>query len=106
MELPPSNGDTVNLDDLTPAGSGSLADPTAPPSREPVATFTPTAYAQPDAIWSPRAHEIAPPGRPLPGHGFEHEPLGGAERTAQHTAGDVGDYETAVGRVRAALRAY
>lgn len=104
MELPPSNGDTVNLDDLTPAGSGSLAGPAAPPSREPVATFTQTRITHPDEIWSPRGSEITPPGRPLPGHGFEFEPVSRAERAAQHTAQDVGDYQAAAASVRVALR--
>jgi hypothetical protein len=55
----------MNLDDLTPAGGGSLRGAIAPPAREPVATFTPTSITHPDLIWSPRGGELAPPQRPL-----------------------------------------
>lgn len=58
----------MNLDDMTPAGGGSLRDPGAPAApaiRQTVATFTRTASPHPDTIWSPRGGELAPPDRPL-----------------------------------------
>jgi hypothetical protein len=41
----------MDLDDLTPAGGGSL--------RGPVATFTPTGAQHPDTIWNPRGGELS-----------------------------------------------
>jgi hypothetical protein len=55
----------MNLDDLTPAGGGSLRALAAPAVHEPVATFTPTRAVHPDEIWSPRGSELARQQRPL-----------------------------------------
>lgn len=55
----------MNLDDVTPAGGGSLRGPAAPAVSEPVATFTRMQAVHPDEIWSPRGGELAPQQRPL-----------------------------------------
>lgn len=94
----------MNLDDFTPSNGGSLAGPVAPLSREPVATFTPTTYQHPDAIWSPRGSEIAPSARPLgPAVSYDAAP---SERPAERaTVGDGKPGHIAAGRtIRMALR--
>ena len=105
-------------DDLTPSGAGSLSGPAATPAREPVATFTPTAYTHPADIWPAfgglnRTTELSrggsqgdPFGGYRPGRSIEHEhePVDGAERDAQQTAQNATDFETSVAHVRAALR--
>ena len=94
----------MNIDDpdLTPAG-GSLAGPVMPRASEPVAQFTQTGITHPDAIWSPRGSEIAPPGRPLP------QPAtydGAPERPVQReiVGDDIPGHLVAARMVRAATR--
>lgn len=41
----------MDMDDLTPAGSGSLRRALRPGTPEPVATFTPTRTVHPDEHW-------------------------------------------------------
>jgi hypothetical protein len=48
----------VDMDDLTPAGAGSLRDRTHRVGRQTVATFTPPRTVHPDEIWNPRGAEI------------------------------------------------
>jgi hypothetical protein len=55
----------MNLDDMTPAGGGSLRGQAEPAVSSPVGTFTPTQAVHPDTIWSPRGSELAPTDRPL-----------------------------------------
>jgi hypothetical protein len=55
----------MDLNDMTPAGGGELRGGPAEPVRQTVGTFTPTQIQHPDAIWSPRGGELAPPDRPL-----------------------------------------
>lgn len=93
----------MNLEDLTPAGGGSLRALVASPACEPVATFTRPVVQHPDETWNPRGSEIAPPQRPLtpaPAHGFEHEPVNRAERAAQHTAQNASDFHAAATSIR------
>ena len=108
----------MNLDDddLTPSGAGPLSGPAASPTREPVATFTPTAYTHPDDIWPAfgglnRTTELSrggSQGNPLggyrPGRSIEHEPVDRAERDAQQTAQNATHFETHAAYVRAGLR--
>lgn len=53
----------MNLEEMTPAGGGSLRGRAAPAVSEPVATFTLTQPQHPDTIWSPRGGELASPQR-------------------------------------------
>jgi hypothetical protein len=46
----PSKETSMDMDDLTPAGSGSLRSALRPGSVEPVAAFTPTRTRHPDEI--------------------------------------------------------
>jgi hypothetical protein len=97
----------MDLNDLTPAGAGSLRAPAAPAIREPVGTFSETRVQHPDEIWNPRGSEIGPPQRPLgPAPGYSAG--AGSERSVQAdtserpTAGDT--VRNAQRTVRAALR--
>jgi hypothetical protein len=53
----------MDMDDLTPAGSGSLRDAVRPASRQTVATFTPTRTLHPGRNLEParRRDHRAPP---------------------------------------------
>jgi hypothetical protein len=48
----------MDIQDLVPAGGGSLRGRPVPAPRQTVATFTPTRTLHPDEIWSPRSHDI------------------------------------------------
>lgn len=106
-EMQLANGAPMNLDELTPAGGGSLRAPAAPAVHEPVATFTLTRAMHPDEIWSPRSGELAPPARPLsaaPGYysGAESErPVPVVHMGETPIVGNLVDTSRAV---RAALR--
>jgi hypothetical protein len=103
----------MDMQDITPAGTGSLSGPAAPPSREPVATFTAPPALSLDAIWHGRptarmtdatrgGSQGDPFGGYQPGHGLEHEPTDDAERDAQHTVQNAG--VVAGQQIRSALR--
>jgi hypothetical protein len=78
----------MDMDDLTPSDGGSLRAALRPATAEPVATFTPTGVTHPDAIWSPRGSELAPPPRP-PFTAGDYRAEAPAERpTARETMGD------------------
>jgi hypothetical protein len=104
----------MDMDDLTPASTGSLRQPVTPPAREPVATFTMPPALSLDEIWHGRpttrltdatrgGSQGDPFGGYRPGHGLEHEPVDGAERDAQHTAQNAAHLVAAT-QIRAALR--
>jgi hypothetical protein len=85
----------MDLDDLTPAGSGSLRDGTHRIARQTVATFTPTRTMHPDQIWNPRSREI-----------YGHRPWRAGSTDDRRTDGHAGrfSHEDAGRTVRAALR--
>jgi hypothetical protein len=89
---------TMDMDDLTPAGSGSLRFPVPGPSGRTVATFTPTRSVHPDEIWQPFTRLASmttdgtqgnPFGSYRPGRFIVHEPVDRAERMAMHTAQSI-----------------
>jgi hypothetical protein len=85
------------MDEVTPAGSGSLRDAVRPASREPVATFTPTRTVHPDQIWSPRSREIHGHRPWRPGSQADH-------REPEHAGRPVHPGEDVARTVRAVLR--
>jgi len=101
----------MDLEDLTPAGGGSLSRPVIGPHGRPVATFTAPETPHPDELWTPltRMQDVtrdgqqgAPFGRP--GHGLEHEPLDQDERNSEHLVQNVGAHVQVAGQIRSALR--
>jgi len=100
----------MDLDDMTPAGGGSLRGASRLTLSEPVATFTPTITLHPDEIWHPRGGELSA-GRPWRADSnLSGSQFGGAAaesaRPAMASAGGLDDMPADnVGRtVRAALR--
>ena len=99
----------MDLDDLTPAGGGSLRRPVLGPHGAPVATFTAPPGLSLDEIWhGGRTTGMTRDGRqgdPLgqPGHGLEHEPTDTAEKASQHLVQRFDHAQTAT-TIRAALR--
>lgn len=101
----------MDINDFTPANSGSLSAPAAPRPIQSVATFSPPRQLQLDEIWhGQRATALTsdgsqgdPYGSARPGHGLEHEPVDTAERESQDTAQGF-DLHGAAGSIRAALR--
>jgi hypothetical protein len=92
----------MNLDDVTPAGGGSLRGPAAPAVSEPVATFTLTRAVHPDEIWSPCSGELSPPQRPLtPAPDY----CAGAESERPVPAAHMGETPTVGNLVRDTSRA-
>jgi hypothetical protein len=92
----PSKEISTDMDDLTPAGSGSLRGALRPGTREPVATFTATRTVHPDEIWNPRGGEITGPRPWRSGSQADHREPKRAGRMRQHE--EVGQ------TVRTALR--
>jgi hypothetical protein len=93
----------MDLDEMTPAGGGSLRGPAAPPAREPVATFTRPPDLSLDEIWhggrTTDATRGGTQGIPFgyrPGHSLGHEPIARAERGAFDVADTAGSIRTAL----------
>jgi hypothetical protein len=101
----------MDLDDLTPAGEGSLRRPVLGPHRVPVAQFTHTQTTDPAELWQPftrttDATRGGIQGAPLggPGHGIEHKPLDQAEKQSQHLAQNVFNHAETASTIRSAPR--
>lgn len=104
------SGDTMDLDNLVPAGGGTLSRPVLGPHGAPVATFTPAPDLALDEIWhggrTTGMTRDGIQGAPLgyqPGHGIEHEPLDQDEKQSQHLVQRFDHAQTAT-TIRAALR--
>jgi hypothetical protein len=98
----------MDLDDLTPAGGGSLRRPVAGPHGQVVATFSAPQTPDPAELWEPftrmndrtrNASQGNPFGRP--GHSIEYEPVDRAERNSEHTVQTVAGHAAII---RAAIR--
>ncbi|HET9081110.1 MAG TPA: hypothetical protein VFO01_11440 [Trebonia sp.] len=96
----------MDMQDLTPAGSGSLRAPVTGPHGQTVAQFTIPPDHRPDELWEHGTRTTdatrggsqgEPLGRYQPGHGLEHEPEDKPERESF-------DMVKTAGMVRAALR--
>jgi hypothetical protein len=87
----------MDMDDFTPADSGSLRGAVRPATREPVATFTPTRTTHPDEIWNPRGGKITGRRPWRPGSQADH-------REPEHAPRPVHPGEDVAHTVRAALR--
>ena len=84
----------MDMDEFTPAGSGSLRDGTHRVGRQTVATFTEARTVHPDQIWNPIGRELEP------------RPKRSRSRGDRRKDGlaDLTPHEEVAGQVRAALR--
>ncbi len=85
----------MDMDEFTPAGSGSLRCGTHRVGRQTVATFTETRTLHPDEIWGPRSREIYGHRPWRPGSQADHR---------EPTHAKQAPHEDASRTVRAALR--
>jgi hypothetical protein len=101
----------MDLEDLTPAGGGSLSRPVLGPHGRPVVTFTAPPALHPDELWTPlsRTNDMtsggvqgAPFGRP--GYALEHEPLDTAEKQSGQLVQKAFSLHDTGGQIRSALR--